>query len=287
MKERLKVKNDFVFQRIFGKNENKDILISLLNAILGLKLADVEIGDNTKLEKDRVEDKQGILDVRAKTDKGIQINIEIQLVNQYNMDKRTLFYWSKMYAEQLNAGQGFSELSKTITINILDFNYIQLEGYHTSYHLREDTDKEYVLTDQMEIHFIELPKFRKIDPNIKDPLDRWLLFLENASEEVLDMAKSEDRTIEKAEKVLDWLSSDEETRRLYELREKAIHDEITRINGAKEEGRQEGRQQGKQEEKKEIAKNMLVNKIDIDLISMTTGLSRDEVLQIQKGIKMN
>ena len=278
MKKRLKAKNDFIFQRIFGRQENKDILLSLLNAILNLKgddrLDDIEIVENTKLEKDRIEDKQGILDVRAKTVSGVQINIEIQLINQYNMDKRTLFYWSKLFAEQLNAGQGFSELKKTITINILDFDYIELEKYHSVFHLREDDDKDYMLTDVLEIHFVELAKFRKLKqkPDIKNPLERWILFLENSPEEVLEVIKSHDPAIEKAEKVLEWLNSDEETRRLYELREKAIHDEITRINGAKEEG------------KKEVAKKMLLNNMDVDLITSLTGLTIADITKIKKDI---
>lgn len=109
--KRLKVKNDFIFQRIFGRKENKDILISFLNDIMELSdnnlLEDIEIIENTKLEKDRMEDKQGIVDVLAKTVAGVQITIEIQLINQYNMDKRTLFYWAKLFSDQLGEGRPF------------------------------------------------------------------------------------------------------------------------------------------------------------------------------------
>lgn len=181
---RLKAKNDFVFQRIFGRQENKEILISFLNAVLMLedenKLNDIDVIGNTKLEKDRPEDKLGILDIKARTISGIQINIEIQIVNQYNMDKRTLFYWSKLYTEQLSEGQTFNELKKTITINILDFEYIKVENYHSVFHLWEDNRKDYKLTDVLEIRFIELPKFRRIQPDFSKPLDRWLLFLEDS-----------------------------------------------------------------------------------------------------------
>ncbi len=290
MKSKLKVKNDFIFQRIFGRKENKDILLSLLNAILQLdadnRLEDIEILENTKLEKDRIEDKQGILDVRAKTMTGEQVNIEIQLVNQYNMDKRTLFYWSKMYTSQLNAGQRFNDLKKTITINIVDFNFIELDNYHTSYHLREDNDVEYVLTDIIEIHFIELPKFRKKhDLDINNALERWLAFFEQPSEEVLDMLKNQDPAIGKAEKVLNWLSSDEETVRLYEMREMAIHDEVSRIEGAKEEGIQKGLEQGLKQGKKEIIKNMLLNNMEVDVISKVTGVTVEFVNKVKKNIQ--
>jgi len=252
----------------------------LLNAILELSgdnnINDIELMDNTKLEKDRIEDKQGILDVRAKTVNGIQINIEIQLVNQYNMDKRTLFYWSKMFTEQITVGQGFDELKKTITINILDFSFIDLNRYHTSYHLKEDLETDYTLKDVLEIHFIELPKFRRCEPDITKPLERWLLFLEDSSSEVLEVLKEKDPAIAKAEEVLDWLSSDEETVRLYELREKAIYDEVTRIKGAKEEGIAIGIEK--------VAKNMLSQGIDINIICNATGLSKANVTKIQSKI---
>ena len=293
MRKRLKVKNDFIFQRIFGRQENKDILLSLLNAILNFKddnkLHDIEILENTKLEKERIEDKQGILDIKARTIAGVRINIEIQLVNQYNMEKRTLFYWSKLFAEQLNPGQGFDELSKTITINILDFKLIELEKYHTVFHLRENEVRDYILTDILEIHFIELSKFRKIKegPDISNALDRWLLFLESSSEEVLELIKGQDPAIAKAEKILDWLGSDEETVRLYELREKAIHDEVTRMKGAKKEGREEGRKEGRKEGKeegiREVAANMLSDDMNIDTIHRITGLPVDELKKIQKN----
>jgi predicted transposase/invertase (TIGR01784 family) len=175
--KRLKVKNDFIFQKIFGQAENKEILISFLNAALELednkKLDDIEIIENTKLKRDSIDDKLGILDIRARIVTGEQINIEIQLVNQYNIGQRTLFYWSKIFAEQLKEGQPFNDLKKTITINILDFNYVNVDSYHTAFHIREDRYRDYKLTDMLEIRFIELPKFRKAKPDLSKPLDRW------------------------------------------------------------------------------------------------------------------
>ena len=148
------------------------------------KLTDIEIIENTRLKKDSIDDKLGVLDIRAKAATGEQFNIEIQLVNQYNMDQRTLFYWSKLFSEQLKEGQPFQSLKKTITINILDFNYINVEQYHSVFHLWEDLHKECKLTDILEIHFLELPKFRKARPDLSKPLDRWLVFIEDSPKEV-------------------------------------------------------------------------------------------------------
>lgn len=281
--ERLKVKNDFIFQRIFGRTENKEILISFLNAVLMLegehRLDDIEIMENTKLERDRPDDKLGILDVRAKTVEGVQINIEVQLVNQYNMDRRTLFYWARLFYDQLEDGQPFQELKKTITINILDFQYIGIDSYHTVFHLWEDNNKDYKLSDVLEIRFIELPKFRKVQPDLSKPLDRWLLFIEDSPKEVIEMIGKSEPAIEKAEKVLEYLGTNEEIKYYYELREKAIRDEISRVSGAKEEGLNQGRMEGKLE----TARNLLGLKMDVETISKATGLPVSQIEDMQKS----
>lgn len=270
---KLKVKNDFIFQRIFGKKENKDILISFLNAVMELEILDVEIDDNTKLDKDRIEDKQGVLDIKAKLYDGTQVNIEIQLVNQYNMEKRTLFYWSKLYSDQIKEGESYSKLKKTVTINILDFEYTTLGKYHSVFHLWEDYNKEYRLTDIMEIRFLELPKFRKLKPDLSKPLDRWLMFIDGYPEEMIDVAKEYDPAIKKAEKILEYLGTNEEIIRMYESRQKAIHDEISRLEGAKAEGINQ------------TAVNMLKEGISKDLIAKCTGLSDKDINEIHELIK--
>jgi predicted transposase/invertase (TIGR01784 family) len=295
--KRLKVKNDFVFHKLFGEIKNKDILISFLNAVLELenskKLDDIEIIDGTELKRDSLADKLGILDIRAKTVQGEQINIEVQLVNQNNMDKRTLFYWSKMFTEQLKEGQPYNDLKKTIAINILDFNFIEVEKFSTVFHLWEDKNKFCKLTDVLEIRFLELPKFRKKQPDLSNPLERWMVFIEGSPQEVLEMAKEAEPAIAKAEEILAQLGSFDEVRRYYEAREKAIHDEISRITGAKAEGREEGIAlgiaqgieqgivRGQRETSMQIAKSLL-GILDVQTISDKTGLSLKEVEELKR-----
>jgi predicted transposase/invertase (TIGR01784 family) len=287
--DRLKVKNDFIFQKIFGQNEHKEILISFLNAVLALeaeqKLTDIEIMENTRLKKDNIDDKLGILDIRARVATGEQINIEIQLVNQYNMDQRTLFYWSKLFSEQLKEGQPFQSLKKTITINILDFNFIGIDHYHSVFHLREACHPEYKLTDILEIHFLELPKFRKAKPDLGKPLDRWLVFIEDSPKEVREMAMNNDPAIAKAEELLETLGSLDEVKRYYEAREMAIHDEVTRITGARAEGLAEGRTEGEAEGiikgKLETARNLLSMGMSIQNIAAATGLSIEQIEELE------
>lgn len=208
----------------------------------------------------------------------------MQLANQYNMEKRTLFYWSRLFGGQLEKGQDYSELKKTITINILDFKYLETNQYHNVYHLRED-NVGHILTDVLEVHFIEMPKFIEEELNIEDVLHRWLTFLGEPKEEVLDMLEIKDAKIGKAAKVLHFLSSDPDTVRLAELREKAIWDEVSRLKGAKAEGIQQGIQQGLEQgieqEKKNVARRMLAKGSSIEDIADITGLSIEEVCELQ------
>jgi len=285
--------NDFVFQKIFGTLDNKDLLIGLLNAILqlppGKLIEDLTVINSAHLDKDNIEDKTGILDVRAEITNGAILNIEVQLKNQYNMERRTLFYWSKLFAEQLKKGHDYAELKKTITINILDFAYLPTDDYHNVYHLREDKNG-HLLTDVLEIHFIELPKFSKEIQNIEEVLHRWLMFLGNPNEEgVLDMLGAKDSIIGKASRVLHFLSSDPETVRIAELREKAIWDEVSNINGARaeglEEGIQKGLERGRQEalqEKLDVARRILAKGLSVEDVADMTGLSVEEVSKLRQ-----
>ena len=127
MRGLLDPKMDFVFKNIFGSEKHPNILISFLNATLKPKdlITEVEI-KNTDLNKGYIEDKFSRLDVKAMTSNNEIINIEIQLKNEYNMIKRSLYYWSKLYSEQLNEGEDYSVLKRTICINILNFKYLYL-----------------------------------------------------------------------------------------------------------------------------------------------------------------
>ena len=182
MKGLLDPKMDFVFKNIFGSEKNPKILISFLNATLKPKdlITSVEI-KNTDIDKSYIEDKFSRLDVKAVTSKNEIINIEIQLKNEYNMTQRSLYYWSKLYEEQLEEGDRYDKLCRTVCINILDFKYLKNDRFHNGYRLKEiETNEE--LTDVMEGHFIEVPKLQDSSDE-KDMIVAWTEFLKNPESE--------------------------------------------------------------------------------------------------------
>ena len=274
---------DFVFKKIFGTEKNKPILINFLNAVIKpiTPIKDVEIKNND-IDKDFIEDKFSRLDVKATTSNNEHINIEIQVKNEYNMIQRTLYYWSKMYSEQIQNRDNYSKLERTVCINILNFKYLNNDKYHNAYRLKEITSNE-ELTDLQEIHFIELPKFNEIGnkeyvENVEkmDALEKWLEFLVEPESNTVRQLELSNEEIKLAKSELYRLSMDSKEREQYNMREKAIYDRISALENAEA--------KGKRESKLEVVKESLSQGLEISLISKITGLSEEEILKIKKDI---
>ncbi|MDR1399370.1 MAG: Rpn family recombination-promoting nuclease/putative transposase, partial [Treponema sp.] len=189
---RLNPLNDFLFMKMMGEKGDEEQLLSFLNAVLKQsgadKLASVEIIEDKTFHAEVIGDKTCILDLRARTSDGVRVNVEVQLRNLGNMDKRSLFYVSREYASAIEAGQDYSKLPRVIAINIVDFEFIPKEtiaDFHTTFHLWEDRHKDFMLTDAFEIHFIDMPKFRKLaEKDIQtNSLHRWLTFFDQRTPE--------------------------------------------------------------------------------------------------------
>ena len=266
MFELLDPKNDVVFQKIFGIKKHNGILINFLNSLLYLKGED-EI-KTVKFEEKKMDvslianEKISILDLHVVTESNLNINVEIQLINQYNMIKRTIFYMSKMILKQLEKGDDYSLLNRTITINILNFNYLEDENFIKNYGLFEKKSKN-ELTDFLEIIFVELPKFNNTRKDYNDKLHRWLMFLANPSGSEVEKIMKSDETIKEAMDALYEISGDEETVMLAHMREKAIMDEQSRLKGAKEEGIKEGIKKGATEKTIQIVIKLLIKKFKV------------------------
>ena len=241
----LSPKIDFVFKKIFGSEENKSVLISFLNATLKSKCEIVSVDlKNTDIEKEYLKDKFSRLDVKATTSNNEIINIEIQMNDQYNMTKRTLYYWSKLYEEQMEQSDNYRKLNRTICINILNYNYLKNNKFHNIYRLKEiETNEE--LTDICEIHFIEIPKLRHLDlKDEADMLEVWIEFLRDPESEVIRNAEQTNNEVKKAKDKLYKLSQNKEDRELYYLREKSIKDEVSALSNAEQKGIEKGREEG-------------------------------------------
>ena len=283
----LNPKNDYVFKRLFGSVGNETITKNLLSCILQQNITDVQLDCNPILEKNLLDDKVGILDIKAKIDNTTNIDIEMQVTDHKNIEKRILFYLSKMYTKTIKKSQDYSSLEKCIAILITNYNIDIIKNipkYITKWNIREEEYQKIVLTDVMEIYIIELNKFKDYkEKSNHNSLNSWIEFIE--SPEVVDMSNKE---IQKAKKVLEEISQDEHEQYLAELREKYIMDQKAiedagydkGLNVGYNKGLKTGIAQGITQGKLQIAKKMLSKKIDLKTISELTGLSIQELKKL-------
>ena len=271
-KEILSPKLDVVFQILFGEVGSEEITKDLLNTVLEEKVEDVKLNENIVLRREIPKEKMGIVDVLAKVNGKEYCNIEMQLTNKKNIIKRLLYYLSKQYIKGVKEGEDYSELKRTIVILIADFELGGLEdvGFHSKWNMRELEKRDRVLTEDIEIHIIEIPKmYREKAKGKREKLKEWLYFLENPeSKEVLGYMESNENMKEAKEK-LDTMSEDERIRKLAELREKAILDE--------KEAEYTGYCKGKEDGIRAIVQNMKKEGLEIETIMKVTNLSKEQI----------
>ena len=180
-------KNDYVFKRIFGHTGNEEITKNLLQSIIPDKIDKIELDSNPITEKDLLDDKVGILDIKAKLNDGnVNCDIEMQVVDQKDIEKRILFYWSKMYIQTIEAGEDYEKLKRCIVILITDYDLETLEiipEYATKWKIREEKYPKLVLTNVLELYIISLNKAKNNKENKQEKLYKWLEFMNNPEEE--------------------------------------------------------------------------------------------------------
>lgn len=303
-KELLIPKIDVVFHSLFRK-ENESITNGFLTDILQVKTKIISTEKDRHLEIRYPEEKLGILDLRTELEGGTKCNVEIQLTNQHNTIKRILYYWSRIYSEQLKRGENYKELKKTISIMITDYEIDELkeiEELETKWQIMDSQNGKKILTEDLEIHIIEIPKARRIIEKEKgNKIAQWMMFLDNPNSKGVKAIMEENENIKRAMEELEEMSDDEELRRIAELKEKYIRDEANIRESALEDGFNEGYDNGMREgikegtkkgieegiakgiekgikkEKKDIVKKLKQKGIPIDEISEITGLSKEEI----------
>lgn len=271
--ELLDPKIDYVLKRIFGYTGNEEITQGLISSILRKEVSNVELDCETILEKDLLDDKVGIMDIRARIDNKVNCNIEMQIIDKKNIEKRILFYWSKLYNSSIKSGEDYDQLEKGIVILISDYELESLKEirkYITKWNIREEDYQKIILTDALEFYIIELPKFEKYQDKIDNKdLSSWIKFIN--CPEVVSMEET-NKQVQKAKKVLEEISNDKRERYLAELRQKYIMDQKA-IEGA-------GYDKGVKAGIVQVARKLKQQKIDIDTISEVTGLPKEEILAL-------
>ena len=222
-------KVDIAFKRVFGSPPWRNLTISLIEAVLQpapwQRLADLELL-NPYTEPITCDDKLSILDIKARDDQGRLYNVEMQMVASASLPQRLLYYWALLYRSQLARGDDYSQLCPTISICFVNGRmFADQRNYHHRFQLLDPTDS-LVLTEDLDIHVLELVNFQHRLENLSSPLDFWLYFLKNGVTLDADElpAPLDNRELRQAMEVLKMFSQDEMSRELYEGRLKAERD---------------------------------------------------------------
>lgn len=239
----MKPKVDFVFKELMI---NEKARIGFLSSML--KIQPKEIKEtrilNANLRREYEEDKQGILDVRILLNNAVEIDCEIQLSKLDVWADRSLFYLSKMLAEQIKPKQSYHVFKKCVSISILDFKLFSEDTeFYSCFHIREDT-RHFLYTEKMEFHVVELPKLPRELREDCSNIELWARFINAERKEEFDMLAQKDTYIESAYEQLQVISQDEEKRMEYEARQKAIWDYNQMMLEAEQRGREEGEKCG-------------------------------------------
>ena len=271
------LKNDIIFKTFFSRKGNEIFLIDFLEALLKIKIEEIQVKEEVNLETLAVEEKGGRLDLQAKLNDGIIVNIELQIKNHQDIEERTTYYSSKVISRETERGTEYKDITKVIMINILDYELLGFDEYISDTVIVLDKHREYEVLKGIKWYFIELPKFRKQNPNMNEKLNQWLVFLDDYNKEAVKLAEEKNDTLKKARIEMNYLTGDAEVRRLAELREKWEMDRISEIGYAKREGIKEGEKKGKKEKQIEIAKKMIKKGMEIKTVIEITGLDKKEI----------
>ena len=307
--------NDYAFKRLLGSEENKPLLQDLLECILDLapqQVIGLELMDK-ELTKEEFSDKTGILDVKLKLTDGTVIDIEIQASWNASFVKRTLFYWAKMYTADFKAGESYDKLHRCIAINIIADGFKLNEAIHSEYLLPEKTAHT-ILTDVLEVHFLDLQAAKKAKEEGKvagkqGQLINWLRFIGATNRKERAMIATMSPVLQMLNEKIDVLTLSPTERKLYESRMK-LKSDITTISETqfsagvergkslglaegkslglaegkslglaegKSLGLAEGEVRGSRQKALETARNLLVIGLSIENIAKATGLTVQEV----------
>ena len=264
--------NDLLFKAVFGSDSNKLATMSLINAILGLEgdhaLRDITF-TNTEKVPEEVDDKLCRFDITGELSNGDQIDIEIQVTNEGSFEKRTLFYWTRMYS--LAEGQDYSQLRRSIAVNIMDFNVWQGEVPHSVFALYNLATGER-MTDDIEIHFIEMKKYRPTPDAPMTKLDKWLAYLGNKLDETeFKQLLQENPDIAAAHRAEVKFMKLTANQLAYQRREDAIRDFNSAMRSSEEKGRRT--------EQKRIIKTMRLKGMSAAEITEMVDLTLQQVEQ--------
>ena len=268
---RFTARNDYAFKKLFGTEENKDIMIEFLSLVTQLSkddFDDVHIENSEQLPR-FYNDKIGRLDIKIRLQDGRKIDVEMQNTYFDYYPKRSIFYCSKLIHEHFISGFQYAQLKKCIAINVLNSPFKLSRKVHSVYQIRE-SEEQTLLDELLEIHFLDLTK---LNTENLTSLEKWLMFIKTDDKEVRQMLAQGNPAMTKANRVMDIFYLDKQERKRYEAAWEYESDRLSMIS----ESERKGLERGAHQKALETAKILKQFGDSIAKIAQATGLSQEEV----------
>jgi len=281
--ELLPLTDDYIFKRVFAYKGNESVLKDFLEALLKIEIKGIKITNPEIIPYEKGE-KRGLLDIKAEINDGTMLDVEMQMKNERNTEERATEYMGKMISEQLQVGEDYQNLKKSIVIFITNYNFLKRNSYHSVGRMKFDKTlkdeyvnmgyekEDEVASKYIEVHYIELPKFKKKELSKFTKLDQWMCIFTQNREGIM-LAEKENKEIKRAINTLDFLSKDPKERERHNSIIMAEYNRLVSEHNFFEDGKKEG--------KIEIAKKMLKEKVPIEMIEKFTELSKEEIEKLK------
>ena len=282
------IRRDEIFKMVLGSNERYEYLKDFLEGILHKKILNIIIRNDVSLDKIHADNKLMRLDilVEVENENGSKekINVEMQNKNEYNIRERSYAYASGIVYNSLKVKEDYIEIPRTVVIWILGFNLFKEGNYHEIARVRRDYNNE-ELSEKIEYHYIQLPKFLEQVTEIQNKEEQWLAYISNSlNKNELEELFKMNRSIEEINKIVDIVMTDDDV--MDALNDRILARNLEMLKMAKvrqdgiEQGKEQGIEQGKKEEQIKIARKLLENKADVKYVMDITGLTDEEIKEL-------
>lgn len=201
MNRKLVSKSNFVLRKVLNTKENIDIIKDFIEAILEIDIEKIKLNEYLRKKEKYLpsEENFGVLDCRIQTKEGENFNIGIQYVDGIYIQTKMLLYYSQIHLNQLEYDDN-REFARTITINLLDFNYFETQNYEKKISI--ETNEKNVKSKEIELYVIELPKVKYSNDKMNRKKE-WIIYLEGSNIEKIEKIKEENKYICELEKQLE------------------------------------------------------------------------------------
>lgn len=197
-------KSNRVLRKILNSKENLDILKDFIETFLKIEIKEIQLNPYLEIKSQNLpsEENFGIADVRIKLENQEELNVGIQFIDGYYAQNKMLLYYAQIHSNQLEY-QDNRKIVKTVTINLLDFNYLKSNNYFNKIVIPSKTES------QIELYVLELPKFLLNSHEILDKQEAWMAYLRGEQEILLTEVLKNFGKIKKLDSLLEEYWKDE------------------------------------------------------------------------------